>query len=404
MSPTAGITQRTDRNGRTRYQVRVRRAGTSQTATLPSYEAALAWRAQALAAVDGLADPPTRPKPAAALSVAPPGRAVTVEDAARRLCKAMKDGSVRSRSGREYKPSVTRNYEGHLRRLVLPRIGAVPVTTLTAGDCQRLVDEIAGRTSPAHARAALAALRVALRLSERYGEIPSNPCAGVRPPTSDEERSPRVLSASESVCLLGAAEADDDRFGRSFAAPFVALALGTGLRVGELLALPWGVDGVDLTAGLVRVRRSLDRVKDAYGVYPFVAPKSRHGRRDVPLAPEDTARLRRHRLATGRPQDGTLVFADIHGGPLPPHGLPRAAWERITKASGLPNPRPRLHDLRHSFATHALAAGLSAHAVARLLGHSDAGLVWRRYGHALPDELARAGEALSAWRAVKHGR
>jgi len=57
MSPTAGITQRTDRNGRTRYQVRVRRAGTSQTATLPGYEAALVWRAQALSAVDGLTAP-----------------------------------------------------------------------------------------------------------------------------------------------------------------------------------------------------------------------------------------------------------------------------------------------------------------------------------------------------------
>ena len=61
----------------------------------------------------------------------------------------------------------------------------------------------------------------------------------------------------------------------------------------------------------------------------------------------------------------------------------------------------RLHDLRHAFASHALAGGLSAHAVAALLGHSDAGLVWRRYGHALPDEVARAGEVLSAWRAAE---
>ena len=62
---------------------------------------------------------------------------------------------------------------------------------------------------------------------------------------------------------------------------------------------------------------------------------------------------------------------------------------------------PRFHDLRHAYATHALAAGLSAHVVARLLGHSDAGLVWARYGHALPDELAGAADALSGWRQAR---
>lgn len=56
---------------------------------------------------------------------------------------------------------------------------------------------------------------------------------------------------------------------------------------------------------------------------------------------------------------------------------------------------PRFHDLRYAFATHALAALLSPHAVAALLGHRDAGLVLRRYGHALPDEVARADVVLS---------
>ena len=64
---------------------------------------------------------------------------------------------------------------------------------------------------------------------------------------------------------------------------------------------------------------------------------------------------------------------------------------------------PRFHDARHAFATHALAAGLSAHVVAALLGHSDAGLVWRLYGHALPDEVTSAGQTLSAWRSARTG-
>jgi integrase len=79
--------------------------------------------------------------------------------------------------------------------------------------------------------------------------------------------------------------------------------------------------------------------------------------------------------------------------------MPRAAWRRALKAAKLAAPQPRFHDLRHTYATHLLAAGTGAHAVAQLLGQSDAGLVWRRCGHALPNKVAEAGAALEAWRA-----
>ncbi|WP_217915656.1 tyrosine-type recombinase/integrase [Miltoncostaea marina] len=58
-----------------------------------------------------------------------------------------------------------------------------------------------------------------------------------------------------------------------------------------------------------------------------------------------------------------------------------------------------MHDLRHTAATFWLAAGLTVHAVAELLGHVDAALVLRLYGHALPAEVSTAGERMEAWRA-----
>ena len=61
-------------------------------------------------------------------------------------------------------------------------------------------------------------------------------------------------------------------------------------------------------------------------------------------------------------------------------------------------PSPRFHDTRHAYASHLLAAGMTSHVVAQLLGHSDAGLVERRYGHALPDEIAAVGDLLSMFR------
>jgi integrase len=423
-----GILERRDAQGRSRYRVRVNRNGRSLNATLPTLEAALAWRAQALTAAEGLGEPPEPPTKPQAPAPSAPGRAITIEHAARRLVRGMIDGSVRTRDGRPYKPSVTRKYEEQLRLLVLPRIGAVPISTLTGGDCQRLVDAIAAERTPEHARKALTALRVALRLAQRYGELDANPCAGVTVPVAAEgEKPPRILTPEEAAAIVGACEADDARLERSFAGPLYALAFGTGLRMGELLALRWGPEGLDLDTGVVHVRASLDRVRDGDGDYTPLVPKSRAGRRDVPLAPEDAARMRRHRLATGRPEDGELVFAGDDGEPLSPVPAFRA-WKRACRAPNVNEakrqleralttddaeaiilasagvaaakraPAPRPHDARHAFASHLLAVGLTAHAVAELLGHADAALVTRRYGHALPYELAQAGERLSQWR------
>ena len=421
-----GVAERRDAHGRLRFQVRVRRGGMYRVATFAKESEALAWKAAVLEAVENESEPPEPPQRVRS-APEPPGRAVTVEDASRRLCRGMVDGTVRARDGRPYKPSVVRKYEEALRCLVLPRVGAVPIVTLTIGDVQRLVDELAADRTPEHARKALTALRVALRLAERYGELTANPCAGVRVPVAGEaEKPPRILTPEEAAAIVAAAERDDERLRRSFGGPLIALAFGAGLRLGELLALRWGPDALDLDAGVVRVRASLDRVRDRGGVYREHAPKSRAARRDVPLAPEDVARLRRHRLASGRPADRELVFT-VDGeaaSPVPAYRAFKracradqldAARSRLERAKAAGDqesiadarrelaaakrsPAPRFHDARHAFATHALAAGLSAHAIAALLGHSDAGLVLRRYGHALPDELAGAGEALSAFR------
>jgi len=425
-----GVQERRGRDGRPRYRVRgprPRGAGKPPlTRTFSTLEEALAWRGQAVAFAEGRGKPPPMPEP--------PGRAVTVEDAARRLCRGMLDGSVRTRDGRPYKPSVVRKYEENLRTLVLPRIGAMRIAGLHKGDVQRFVDELAADRTPEHARKALTGLRVALRLAERYDELDQNPCAGVCSPAKAEGETPAtILSPEECEAIIAVAYRDDERLGRSFGGPLVALLVGTGLRLGEALALRWGPDGLELDAGLVHVRKSLDRVPDPdQGAYRELEPKSRAARRDVPLPPEDGARLRRHRLASGRPDDGALVFADPEGRTLNPAPAYRAfkraarrariaeatrvleearaggdaaaadvAERALEEAQAKAAPAPRVHDCRHAFATHSLAAGLSAHAVAALLGHSDAGLVLRRYGHALPDELAAAGERLSLWRQAR---
>ena len=116
----------------------------------------------------------------------------------------------------------------------------------------------------------------------------------------------------------------------------------------------------------------------------------------MPLASTLVATMRRHRLATGRPADGEIVFATAIGEPLEPKNPPRRLLARAWRDAGLAAPGPRWHDLRHTYATWQLAAGLNDYAVAQLLGDSVE-MVQRRYGHALPDDVASAGERLEAF-------
>ena len=391
-----GIEERR-RSGGTTYRARVRKGGVMVSRTFTTLSAALAWRAEA---VEGIVDRGALPAP----PPPPPRRVATVADAARSLARGMVSGAVRTKTGTPYKPSVVRKYEEQLRTLVVPAIGGVPVGALTRGDVQRLVDAIAAERTPEHARKALVALRVALRVAERDGLIEpgSNPCAGVRAPADQRiERVARILTPQEVSGIRECAAADDARLGRSFGAPLIALLFGTGLRLGEALALPWGVEGLDLDVGLVRVLRSLTRVRDKEtDTFAFVAPKTRTSRRDVPVRPSDVAVLKRHRLASGRPRDGDLVFADERGRALTPNGRPRHAFTRVVRAAGLADP-PKLHDLRHAYATALLAAGLTVHAVAELLGHSSPALVMARYGHAYAAE--KAGSAMALERFCRGG-
>lgn len=378
-----------------RYRARVAVGAQRFTRTLTTLPAALAWRARALEALQAGA-----PLPAVS---APPGsprrRSLTVEDACRSLGAGIIAGTVRTRNGTPFKPSVSRKYESMLRLYVVPRLGDVPLVGLAKRDVQAMLDALAAEETAETARKALTALRVALRVAERDGHIEANPCAGVRVPADGHDARPvRILTPEECSAIVTAADAMDARLARSLGGPLFALAFGTGLRSGELLALRWGEDGLDLEAGVVRVRRSLDRERGPDGSFELLLPKSRASWRDVPLTPPDAARLRRHRLAAGRRADGALVFADAAGHPLSAKGIVRYAWAEAVVASAVALPAPTFHDARHAYATHVLRAGLTLHAVARLLGHRDVSLVARRYGHALPDELADAGRILDRFR------
>ena len=124
--------------------------------------------------------------------------------------------------------------------------------------------------SPDAARKALTALRVVVRTGERYGdEFDRDPCRGVTIPTKrrGKRRPIRILTPREATKILAAAAADDERMRRSFASPLVGVLFGTGLRIGEALALRWGADGAGPDARTITVSWSIDQELDEDGEF-----------------------------------------------------------------------------------------------------------------------------------------
>jgi integrase len=303
----------------------------------------------------------------------PPGRLTVQELCERWLATERK----------RWKPRTAHDYQRLLERFVYPAIGSVKLSKLTPDRLQRFFDGIAGRAASQTFRALHRCFAVAVRW--RY--LPENPCDRVLPPTY---RPPQVeLPDADALAKLfwHCLESDDDY------APLVALTLLTGLRLGEITALRW--DDVDVEAGRLSVVRAGQWIA---GQWVEVEPKTRAGRRVVPIGELGVRLLKRQKAVVARRklqagpawQKHRLVFPATDGRPLSPDRV-SAAMRRLCRAAGVP--RLRFHQLRHGSASLALAAGIPLPDVSQRLGHADPSITARVYSHALSDGR-RAAEAI----------
>ncbi len=282
-------------------------------------------------------------------------------------------------------------YERLLARYVRPALGHKRVAALTPLDVQTLYTAMLERKLSARTiRYTHNVLASALKQAVKWRLTTTNPAGYVNLPRL-QRREMKALSLEESRRFLTAA------VGTRFEALF-ALALATGMRPSEYLALKWG--DLDLDKLTVIVQRVLTRYKK---VWTFEEPKTAKSRRTIPI-PAGVAKLltahrrkqREDRLASGckcTPDD--LVFATDSGRPLDKHNLVHNYFKPLLEKAKIDR-TVRLYDLRHTCATLLMLAGENAKVVAERLGHASVILTLDTYSHVLPSMQREATERLEA--------
>jgi integrase len=220
--------------------------------------------------------------------------------------------------------------------------------------------------------------------------LTQNPASLVELPKQSRKEM-QALSPDDAERFLKAAA--EDRYGLLF-----ALALATGMRPEEYLALQW--KDVDLKSGFVVVQRTLTWRRKGGGYY-FDEPKTAQSRRTIPLPAgllslvvEHKRKQSEERLKVGPKYHNLgLVFATTEGGPLMNRNLLRRHFKPILHRAGLPK-TIRMYDLRHSCATLLLTAQENPKVVSERLGHASITLTLDTYSHVLPSMQQAATDKL----------
>jgi integrase len=275
----------------------------------------------------------------------------------------------------------TSTYERHeqiVRLHLKPALGRLKLSKLNPAHLQGLYrDKLDSRLSPATVQKIHAVLHKALAQALKWNMIPRNAADAVTAPRpAPEEMHP--LPPDEARKLMEAARGD------KLEALYV-LAVHTGMRQGELLALRW--EDVDLNEGVIRIRHTLARSR---GRIALGEPKTKGSRRPVHLTGAAVQALKAHleqqledieRLGDLY-RDHGLVFTSGVGTLINPTNLRRRSFAPLLERARLP--QIRFHDLRHTCATLLLCRNVHPKHVQKLLGHATVAITLDTYSHIIP--------------------
>ncbi|MCY3755494.1 MAG: tyrosine-type recombinase/integrase, partial [Alphaproteobacteria bacterium] len=259
-----------------------------------------------------------------------------------------------------YKPSGQRTASWSLERQLLPAFGTRPLDRITPAHVRRWFERYS-RTAPGGANRSLGILGQILNFAVACGHVETNPATGIafnrRPALT------RFLSREEIARLHGVLDARTGK-GRQQQADIIRLLLLTGCRKGEVMNLRW-----------TEVHDGMLALADA-----------KTGARTVPLGSRARAILDRQPRG-----ESPFVFPSPLD-PARPRGPALPLWYRVRKEAGIED--CRLHDLRHTMASHAVMNGVPVPVVSRMLGHSNVRMTLR-YAHLADRDIEAAAERVA---------
>lgn len=287
-------------------------------------------------------------------------------------------------------------YRGLLRRQIAPFIGSIPLDDLQPDTVQKWVNELTKEYSAVTVRKSFVLLKSAMKQAVDRDRLLKNPTRTVEIPKLSRNK-PNSLTEQGRAQLA----AFLDISAQTPANLGIRLAFYLGMREGEICALKWR--DVDLDAGTLEVRNALGYRGSTY----YEKPPKTDGSARVIYLPADVAeaiRRRRADMAAECLEAGTRFTTDLYiiggvdGRFMHPHQLYRK-WRAVADALELVGTEDKpvtFHDLRHTFATTALAARVDVKTVSSILGHANAAMTLNVYASADPDAKRRGAEAVAA--------
>jgi len=252
--------------------------------------------------------------------------------------------------------------QGMARNIILPKLGKLKVEDVSRRDIEELHKSV--RSMPYRANRVLALLSKMMSLAVRWEWRANNPCAGI--PRFPEERRERWLSTGELETLLDALNRHPSRS----VANAVRLLLLTGARRGEVLSARW--EEFDLERGV------------------WTKPSHHTKQKRTEHVPLSAGALQLLVSMKGQTSSELLFPGRMPGEPLKQI---KKSWSAICRAANIKD--ARLHDLRHTYASHLVSAGMSLPIVGRLLGHTQPQTT-ARYAHFADDPLRQATDRFAS--------
>jgi len=291
------------------------------------------------------------------------------------------------------------SYDRHIKANIIPIIGHIRLKDLTGAHIQQMynkLQETKNKGGYGLSGATVAKIKnilsKALQQAITNKVIRNNPILETNPPKV-EESDIRIMTKAEQKKFISVLPFYNS--GNMF-----AVALATGMRIGELCALD--INDIDREQKLIDITKTAGRRKDKYTGEVSIKigpPKTKHSIRKIPLLPSVEVMLDRQvqlvselrEKAGSKWNDNTLFFPTDEGNIHDLSGL-RSSMGRILKRAELPH--MTIHALRHTYATTALNAGVAAQNVARLLGHKDGATTLKFYAHYINTEAMTQLEKL----------